>query len=215
MNLISPRTITGHLSAGLGLLALTLVWGQPAISSDADTLCWRDYPIPTTSVNYEKAFTSETLAPDRISINGKVLRLGVTENDLNSVLGVTSIVVEDWQQRDEQRQCNYLLELLRDHPNSMHLYKLGQLKLKRMSGLFRASEWQLPGVGKLRAFFSKSSAGKFEASYLYYLTPIPTSLNNVKRKQGVGYVLIRTGVSKIQWDVQTNSITISTHGDGG
>jgi hypothetical protein len=188
--------------------------GQPAVSSDADTLCWHDYPIPTTSVNYEKAFASETLAPDRISVDGRILPLGVTESSLNRVLGVPSTVVEDWQQRTDQQQCEYLLELLRNHPNSMHLYKLGQLKLKRMSGLFRVSEWRLPGVGGLRAFFYKPSTAKTEASYLYYLSLPPTSLDNVERKQGRGYVLIRTGTSKIKWDVQTNFISISVRADG-
>ena len=209
------RTIQGHRwSAGLVLLALILVLGLPAVCSDPDTSCWRDYPIPTTSVNYEKAFASETLAPDGISVNGRVLRLGVTENNLNRLLGSTSIVVEDWQQRTEEQQCHYLLDMLRNHPNSMHLYKLGQLKQKRMSGFFRVSESQLPGVGTLRVFFYKPSAAEPEESYLYYLTPSPTSLNNVVRKQGPGYVLVRTGASKLMWDVRTNFISIATH-DGG
>ncbi len=209
------RTIQGYRwSAGVVLLALILMLGQPAVCSDPDTSCWRDYPIPTTSVNYEKAFASETLAPDGISVNGKVLRLGITENSLDSLLGLTSTVVEDWQQRTDEQQCEYLLDLLRNHPNSMHLYKLGELKLKRMSGVFRVSEAQLPGAGRLRAFFYKPSAAEPEASYLYYLTLSPTSLKNVVRKQGPGYVLIRTGASKINWDVQTNFISITTH-DGG
>ena len=57
-------------------------------------------------------------------MNGKVLRLGITENSLDSLLGLTSTVVEDWQQRTDEQQCEYLLDLLRNHPNSMHLYNL-------------------------------------------------------------------------------------------
>ena len=158
--------------AGFGLLVLTLELGQLALSSEPETLCWRDYPIPTASVNYEKAFASETLVPDRILVNGKVLKLGMTESNINGILGLSSTVVEDWQQRTDQEQCEYLLELLRKHPNSMHLYKLGELKWKKMSGLFRVSEWQLSDVGTLRAFFYKPSAAESETAYLYYSNPL-------------------------------------------
>jgi hypothetical protein len=208
-------TRSSRLLAGFGLLALTLTLDQPALSSEPETLCWRDYPIPTTSVNYEKAFVSETLAPDRILVNGKVVKPGMTESTLNGTLGLPSTVVEDWRQRTAQEQCEYLLELLRNHPNSMHLYKLGELKWKKMSGLFRVSEWQLPDIGTLRAFFYKPSALKSETSYLYHLTLLPTSVEKVQRKKGQNYVLIRIGASKIEWDVQTNRIVIASRADGG
>jgi hypothetical protein len=189
-----------------------LVLGQTSVSSDAS--CWRDYPIPTNSVNYEKAFASETLAPDRISVNQKVLRLGATENYLNSVLGATSIVVEDWKQRTEQEQCEYLLELLRNHPSSMHLYQLKKVQLERLSGMFSVSEWQIRGIGKLRAFFHKSSTAGVEASYLYYLTMFPTSPRNIERSRGPSYVLTRDGVPIVKWDVRTNGISILAQSNG-
>jgi hypothetical protein len=208
--LIRPR-----LLAGFGLLALTLTWGQPAMSAEPETLCWRDYPIPTAPVNYEKAFVSETLVPDRILVNGKLVKPGMTESNLNDILSMTSTVVEDWRQRTDQEQCEYLLEVLRKHPNSMHLYKLGELKWKKMSGLFRVSEWQLPDVGTLRVFFYKPSALKAGVSYLYHLTLTPMPVDKVQRKKGQGYVLIRVGASKIEWNIETNRISIVSHSDGG
>jgi hypothetical protein len=215
MSLIRGRIIRGHrLLIGFVLFALTML-GQPAMPSDSQTLCWHDYPIPAASVNYEKALASETLVPDRISVNGKVVNLGITENNLNSILGLTSTVVEDWRHRTDQQQCEHLLELLHKHPDSMHLYKLGQLKWKKMSGLFRVSEWQIPDAGTLRAFFYKPSADKSETSYLYHLTLLPTSLDKIQRKKGKGYLLIRIGASKIEWDVQTNRISISRRAEGG
>ena len=142
------------------------------------------------------------------------MKPGVMESNLNGTLDLTSTVVEDWRQRTAQEQCEYLLELLRNHPNSIHLYKLGELKWKKMSGLFRVSEWQLPDIGTLRAFFYKPSAFKSETSYLYHLTLLPTSLEKVQRKKGQNYVLIRIGASKIEWDVQTNRIVIASRADG-
>src|SRR5262245_37920782 len=177
------------LLACFGLLALTFTWGQPTVSAEPETLCWRDYPIPTASVNYEEALASQTLVPERILVHGKVLKPGMTESNLNAILGLTSTVVEDWRRRTDQEQCEYLLEVLRKHPNSMHLYKLGELKWKKMSGLFRVSEWQLPDVGTLRAFFYKPSAFETDTSYLYHLTLLPTPLDKVQRKKGRGYVL--------------------------
>src|SRR5258706_190509 len=101
------------LLAGLGLVMLVLASARPALSLQPESLCWRDYPIPVTAVNYEKAFASETLAPDPISINGKVVTTGIAEKTLDGLLGVASTVVEDWQQRSDQEQCEYLLEELR------------------------------------------------------------------------------------------------------
>lgn len=192
------------------LLALIFTWGQPAVSDERKALCWRDYPISTASVDYKKAFASETLVPVRILVNSQVVRLGMTESDLNNTLRLTSTVVEDWQQRTDQEQCEYLLEVLRKHPNSMHLYTLGELKWKKMSGLFRVSEWRIPDVGILRAFFNKPSAFDIERSYLYHLVLLPTSLEKVQRKKGRSYVLSRIGTSKVEWDIQTNHILIYT-----
>jgi len=182
---------------------------------DPQSLCWRDYPIPAPAVRYEQAFASETLAPDRISVNGKTVTLGLTEKNLNDLLRMTSTEVEDWRQRSDQEQCEYLLEVLRRHPNSMHLYKLGQIKLKKMSGLFRVAEWQLPDVGILRAFFHKPSADKPETAYLYHLTLLPVALDKVQRKSGQRYVLTKTGASKVEWDIETNRVSIATRAHGG
>jgi hypothetical protein len=197
------------LLAGLGFI-LVLASARPALSLELESLCWRDYPIPVTAVNYKKAFASETLAPDPISINGKVVTTGITEKTLDGVLGVASTVVEDWQQRSDQEQCDYLLELLRQHANTMHLYKLGVIKLKKLSGLFRVVKWQLAGVGTLGAFLHKRSAAEPEAAYLYHLTLLPVPLDKVKRKKGKGYVLTKPGTPKIEWNTETNRLSIST-----
>src|SRR4051812_2206643 len=98
------------LLAGLILVVLAVASARPALSLDPESLCWRDYPIPTPSVNYEKAFASETLAPDPITLNGKAVSAGMSEKTVDGLLGVASTVVEDWQQRSDQEQCEYLLE---------------------------------------------------------------------------------------------------------
>jgi hypothetical protein len=203
------------LLAGLGLVMLVLASARPALSLEPESLCWRDYPIPVTAVNYEKAFASETLAPDPISINGKVVTTGIAEKTLDGLLGVASTVVEDWQQRSDQEQCEYLLEVLRQHANTMHLYKLGVIKVKKMSGLFRVVQWELPGVGTLRAFLHKPSAAEPEAAYLYHLTLLPVPLDKVQRRKGKGYVLTKPGAPKIEWNTETNRLSISTRAGGG
>jgi hypothetical protein len=139
----------------------------------------------------------------------------MAEKAIDGLLGAASTVVEDWQQRSEQEQCEYLLEVLRRHANTMHLYTLGDIKHKRMSGLFRVAEWRLPGVGTLRTFLHKSSAAEPGKAYLYHLALLPVSLDKVQRKKGKGYVLTKPGTPKIEWDTQTNRISISTRAAGG
>ena len=181
---------------------------QPATAFDNLSLCERDYPIPLVPTNYAQLFASETLAPNVLTVNGKLLNSGAPEKVIETVLGTNPTVSEDWQSRSDQQQCEYLLGILRENPNSMHLYKLADLKSKKMAGLFRASEWQLQGIGTLRAFFHKSSATGAEASYLYHVTLLRTAPAQIHRKKGGGYVLVREGPPKIEWDVQRNRISI-------
>jgi hypothetical protein len=203
-----------RLLVGFSLLVLVIMSSQSAMPAEPNTLCWRDYPIPTDAVNYEKAFVSGTLAPDLILFKGKALKPSMTESSLNGILGSTPAVIEDWRKRTVQEQCEYLLEVLREHPNSMHLYKLGELKLKKMSGLFRVSEWRLPDVGTLRAFFHKPSAEAAESSYLYHQTLLPVPPDNVKRKKGTSYVLTRPGAAGVEWNINLNRISINSHANG-
>jgi len=202
------------LLACLGLVVLVLASARPAAALEPPSLCWRDYPIPTPAVNYEKAFASETLAPGTITVNGKSVTTGIAEKAIDGYLGRAATVVEDWQQRSEQEQCDYLLDVLRRHPNTMHLYTLGDIKLKKLTGLFRVAEWQLPGVGTLRAFLHKSSAAEPDAAYLYHLTLLAVPLDQVQRKKGKGYVLTRPGPPRIEWNIESNRISISTRAGG-
>jgi hypothetical protein len=203
------------LPAGFALVLFVLASVRPAAALDPPSLCWRDYPIPTPAVNYEKAFAAETLAPDTITVNGKPVTIGIAEKAIDGVLGVPATVVEDWQHRNEQEQCDYLLDVLRRHANTMHLYTLGDIKLKKLSGLFRVAEWQLPGVGTLRAFLHKSSATEPEKAYLYHLTLLPVPVDKVQRKKGKGTILTKPGAPRIEWNIETNRISISPRAVGG
>ena len=203
------------LLAGLGLVVLVLASARPAAALEPASLCWRDYPIPTPAVNYEKAFASETLAPGTITVNGKSVTTGIAEKAIDGLLGLAATVVEDWQHRSEQEQCDYLLDVLRQHANTMHLYTLGDIKLKKLSGLFHVADWTLPGVGTLRAFFHKASAAEPEKAYLYHLTLLSVPLDRVQRKKGKGYVLTRPGPPRVEWNIESNRVAISTRGGGG
>jgi len=180
---------------------------SPVSTNDS---CSKDYPVPTTSVNYEQAFASETLIPDQISVNGEILRPGVSEESLRRAIGAKSNVIENSVERSDSQQCDYLLALLRGHPNSMYLYRIKKIQLEHMSGIFRVAEWELPQVGKLRVFFYKSSKETAEKSYLFLLTLNSTSVRDVKREPGSDFVLSRSGANRIHWNVDANSITLST-----
>src|SRR5258708_3742877 len=108
------------------------------------------------------------------------------------------------------QQCDYLLELLHDHPNSMYLYRIKKIQLQHLSGVFRVAEWHLPRIGKLHVLLCRPSKDATEKSYLFLLTLDSTSIRDVKRHLGSDYVLIRSGTDRINWNVDTNSITMST-----
>lgn len=202
--------IAGLLTSLLAnLFAVGLSCAAPAVAAEPGAACWRDYPIPTTAVNYERTFASGTLAPERIVFHGKFIRPGMSQRQIDRILGTEARVAEDWHERTSQAQCEYLLTVLRDHPDSMHLYKLGELKWKKMSGAFRVDEWRIPGVGSLRAFVHRSSARDADASYLYHLTFEASPPDAVQRKKGRRNVLVRLGAPRIEWDIDTNQVVVS------
>jgi hypothetical protein len=185
--------------------------GEAEVHSAAE--CSNDYAIPTVSVEYAKVFAGGTLAPDEISMNGRALGIAATQNLIEGALRSAPIVIEDWRQRTDQQQCEYLLGLLRQHPDSMQLYKLRKLQLAGMSGIFRVCEWKLPGIGALRVFFYKSSATETEKSYLYYLTLVPIAAGDVKRSKGSSYILTRRGPPEVAWNVRRNLISMRIQAD--
>jgi hypothetical protein len=158
-------------------------------------------------MRYESTLASGTIAPESIRIAGHLLRPGMSEERISVALGKNSSLIEDWQVRDAQQQCDYLLALLRRHPDSMHLYKLGELKLKRMAGAFRVVEWQLPQAGTLRAHvFSPQGDGRGTV-YLYQFT-MQAPGGEVRRQPGKAYVVFRTGPRRVEWDVDGNRLSI-------
>jgi hypothetical protein len=206
---VTSRSLVGALliAVSCGEFEAVIALNQASTLSKSGE-CWRDYAFPAPSVNYERAFALETLAPELIALDSRVVKAGMAEKELNEILGVVPSTVENAGRRTEQEQCEYLSGLLRDHPNSMHLYVLGALKLKKMSGSFRVSEWQIPAVGTLRVFFHNDGV-RPETSYLFHLTLLPTPPETVTRNKGRGYVLVRIGPPRIEWDVDTNRVSIA------
>src|SRR5262245_55740923 len=102
----------------LAVLCSVLMMAAPSdLRAAQSASCWHDYPIPTTPVDYRHSLAAETLAPDRISLNGKPILLGVSEDAITRVVGTPSTAIEPWQQRTRQQQCDYLLELLKRNPD--------------------------------------------------------------------------------------------------
>jgi hypothetical protein len=198
--------LTASLASVPAISGFAVSAQSPVSTSDS---CSKDYPVPTTAVNYEQAFASETLVPDQISVNSEILRPGGSEERLSRAIGAKSNIIENPVERSDSQQCDYLLELLRNHPNSMYLYRIKKIQLEHLSGIFRVAEWELPQVGKLRVYFYRSSKDTAEKSYLFLLSLNSTSVRDVKREPGSDYVLSRAGASQIHWNVDTNSITLS------
>ena len=133
--------------------------------------------------------------------------MGQGKAAIDEAVGKPGKVVKDWELRSEQDQCAELIKLLRDHPNSMHLYVLGGLRLKRMSGAFRTVEWALPHIGMLRAYFHKGQNGTDEA-YLLHLTPVPVAVTRIHPAPTNGHLLIRAGKPSLSWDTAANRMTV-------
>lgn len=176
--------------------------------TSADRLCWKDFPIPTTAVDYKRALAEQTLNPQQILVDGQILKPGQSEAQVSRLLRTAPTHSADWEERTEQDQCEFLLTLLRAHPNSMHLYGLGDLKQRRMSGQFRTAEWQIMGVGRLSAYLHRRATTDPDQTYLFHLKLDPARADAVQQVRGRATVLIRPGPPRVQWDVDLNRVTI-------
>ncbi|CAD6561234.1 hypothetical protein LMG28727_07368 [Paraburkholderia kirstenboschensis] len=195
------------------LFAVLCALASRATAAEPSSLCWRDFPIAATAMHYELALATGPIVPDSVLIRGKLIRLGAAESRIADTLGQGATVVEDWQPRDVQQQCEYLLELLRLHPDSMHLYKLGELKMRKMSGWFRVLEWRLDRIGTLRAYTYRPAGARLDATYLYQFTLLSAAPGEIRRKPGGAYIMIKPRPPRIEWNIDTNRLSIGLSED--
>jgi hypothetical protein len=196
-------------------LALTLFGAAGMIAGVSvaadDPSCRKDYPVPTKPVDYRQEFAGGSLLPSEISLNAHVIKLGMTPVALKAVLGEPTRESPS-ERRSSQEQCEYLVRLLQEHPTSMHLYKLAPLRLKSLAGAFRISEWELPSIGTIKSFwYTPEQAGR-ESSYLYYFLPIAIASTEVERLKGEDNTLLRAGPPRIEWNIETNRLSIENQG---
>jgi len=179
-----------------------------------DPACGKDYPVPTKPVDYRQEFAGGSLLPSEIVLKAHVIKLGMTPGALVAVLGEPTRQLAA-ESRSVPEQCEYLLQLLQEHPTSMHLYKLAALRLKYLAGEFRVSEWALPDVGTIKSFwYSPDHAGR-ELSYLYYFAPIAIAPGKVERLKGENNTLLRAGPPRMEWNIQSNRLSIENQRASG
>ncbi|MCR5864040.1 hypothetical protein [Aquincola sp. J276] len=170
--------------------------------------CWRDYPLPTTAVDYERTLGGGTLVPARVMVDRATVAIGASEARIERVFGASGAVAEDWRPRSAEQHCADLIALLRAHPDSMHLYTYGALAMRGLAGDFRVVEWPLPGgAGRLRAYFHRPDAAAPASAYLLHL--VLDAGGAVHRKPGRRLVLVRKGTPAIEWDVYANHVAFT------
>jgi hypothetical protein len=157
-------------------------------------------------VDYRRTLAAGTLVPERIVWRGRAIIAGATEAGLRQAIGAPPSTTQDWQPRTALDQCEFLLSLLRRHPDSMHLYRYGELRLREMAGEFRLLEWPLAGAGRVHAFLHRAGPGGDGRVYLLHFVPEPVAVEQVRRKPGRSQVFVRDGAVPIEWDIDTNRV---------
>ena len=169
-------------------------------------MCWKDYPIATDSVDYQREFTNGTILPDKFMFNSESIKTGMPIAQVEKVIGISNNATET-EQRTEQQQCDYLLKILSDHPNSMYLYKLAALAQEHLSGFFGSLTWDITDIGTIRAFWHAQTQAATHIVYMYSF-----SLNSVISSPQLnrkGLVLSRQGRPSVSWDIERNQVIIS------
>jgi hypothetical protein len=179
--------------------------GRPAEASCFD----RDFASWEHSVDYRRALASETLAPDRVTVNGQAVSTALSEAALVKRLGSEYRVHEGWTARDAERQCQYLDSLARAHSNPMHYYILVDRLHERLSGSFRICEWTVRGVGRLRAFLHRPNESATARVWLLHLVMSPVPETSVAYTRSGSLHVVRRGPPKVEWDTARNRVVIA------
>ncbi|MCB9655625.1 MAG: hypothetical protein H6729_15995 [Deltaproteobacteria bacterium] len=196
----------------LGCLALLNGNGKASMAAEprARSACWRDYPVATKSTDYKASIASGALVPSELVVNGQRIHYGMTEQEITKILRIIPSAAGEWTTRDSDEQCEYLLNIVRAHPDDMHLYTFGAVSELRLAGLFRAVEWRLDGIGTLRVHMHRASDAASEASYFHEVLMRPVPRGTIASRKRSHRVFKRTRKPTVEWNVDTNTLAFDT-----
>lgn len=194
------------------VVSLLATGGQFSSADDSTLTPINEVPKLSESyelVNYKQVFAAGTLMPDKVGWDTVVIRTGLSEAKLVGYLPECRESLETKEQRTRQQQWQFIQELLFSSNFSMNYYILSPIYYdQQLYGWFKQCERRIDGVGNLRVYLHAEKPQDNYRIWLLELVLEPVAQEKVEYKQGPGLVLERTGKTKLEWDVDSNCVTI-------
>ena len=198
--------------AAASLVAALVAWASPACTQprgDATRAAQRA-PLPVSGgTDYRSALAGGGLVPDTIVVDGIRACRGMSEAQLDDLLGAGATVVEAEEPRDRARQHEWLRALAAKRPGFVYYYPLvDRDRDTTLTGTFWVKQWRVADLA-VRACFVRQEPGTTSRAWLLEVLPDPVPAARVQFVTGHGLTVLRTGNCRARWDLDHNRLEIS------
>ncbi len=166
-------------------------------------------PCPVKFENYKVVLDSETLAPNRLTIDTTTITAQSREARMIAVLGANYRLVDSAAFHTPEQGNRYISDLMQTYQNTMHYHHLRGFE--NIEGWFKTYEWVLANGVTVRAHLrANSRKGTYRGFLLYVSLPKSKTGNAKIRSIKDRMVVSRADEVHAEWDVSTNALTITS-----
>jgi hypothetical protein len=173
---------------------------------------WVDFtgkPCPVKHVDYRSVLAREILAPVKIIIGEKIIKIGMSDSSLIQTLDTNYRIVEPPIRRTKAENNQYLSDLLCANPNTMHYYFL--YEHKDMEGWFKVVEWTCSDRWKIQIYLrSKNESGKFRVYMIRIKLREVAATGIALRSSKSGLIATRRDLPACEWNTGNNILKIDS-----
>ncbi|MBA4312045.1 MAG: hypothetical protein C0417_05395 [Chlorobiaceae bacterium] len=165
-------------------------------------------PIYLDLMDYKSALANEQLCPDRITMGNKYISLGRSESAIIKILGDKYTCTQNPLQLQPEKVDAFCYAILKEQPNTMHFYKLLELKEQVTNMWVKTYEWDVHEIGKILATFtSPRQNGKYKVQLIRLRL-----LRDSKRINSVKWIsnntLERNDTVHVLWNIARDRVKI-------
>ncbi len=166
-------------------------------------------PCPVKFENYKVVLDSETLAPNRLTVDTTTITAQSREARMIAVLGANYRLVDSAAFHTPELGNKYISDLMQTYRNTMHYHHLRGFE--NIEGWFKTYEWVLANGVTVRAHLKANSRKGTYRGFLLYVSLPKSKAGDAKiRSIGKKMVISREDQIHAEWDVATNALTIIT-----
>ncbi|SYZ72654.1 hypothetical protein TRIP_C20769 [Candidatus Zixiibacteriota bacterium] len=172
---------------------------------------WVDFvgqPCPVGLGNYAADLAGRTIAPTTVEIDDKVIKVGMKDANLKILLDTLYRISDSSIKRTERENDQFLSDLLRANPFTMHYYIL--YGLTGRSGWFETVACDFSNCAKIKISLHASTEKGIYRVYLIHVNLPPIEASDVSLKKVENHLTaIRKSVPPAVWNIDKNTLKVT------